>query len=176
METYFPRFSYTKNINSPKWFSKSCATACIHKYNAYKEYIRTSPKASHRHYRHISNRVEPITKLSKINTIHSQINRLLNNPNDNKIFWSTLYSFNNDFNKHSSLPPLVMTDGTVDSDSNSKADLISSIFRSNSTHPLNNTPLPQLNAQYPDIKKANYQNQKHMRNPQLIKYQLIRTA
>ena len=151
METYILRLSYTKNINSPKWFSKSCATACTHKYNAYRKYIRNRTEASHRHYRHISNQVKTITKLSKNNYIHRQTNRLLNNPNDNKIFWSTLNSFNSNFNKHSSLPPLVTTDGTVVSDSNSKADLLASIFERNSTLPQNDTPLPHLPVQYPDI-------------------------
>ena len=43
------------------------------------------------------------------------------------------------------------TDGTVVSDSNSKADLMASIFGRKSTLPQNNTPLPLLHVQYPDV-------------------------
>ena len=152
METFIPKLSYAKNINSPKWFSKYCSIACNHKYKAFKKYIQTRTEASFRHYRHISNQTKATIKMSKNNYIHRQTNRLLNNPNDNKIFWSTLNSFNNNFNKHSSLPPLVTTDGTVYSDSKSKADLMASVFRTNSTLPQNDTQLPLVNFQYPNIK------------------------
>ena len=112
METFISRLSYTNNINSPKWIYKSCATACTHKYSAFKKYIRTRTEASHRHYRHVSNHLKTITKLSKNNFIHRQTNKLMNDPDDDKVFWSTLNFFNNNFNDHSSLPPLVTTDGT----------------------------------------------------------------
>ena len=108
-------------------------------------------EASHQHYRQVSNHVKSITKLSKNNLIHGQPNRLLNNPNDNKIFWSTLNSFNNNFNIHSWMPPLVSNEGKVISDSNSKAYLMSSIFRRSTTLSQSNNPLHQLHVQYPDI-------------------------
>ena len=152
METFIPRITYTKNTNSPKWFSKYCSIACSNKYKAYKKYTQTRTEASLRYYRHVSNQTKAIIKMSKNNYIHRQTNRLLNNPNDNKIFWSTLNCFNSNFNKHSSLPPLITTDGTVHTDSKSKADLMASIFRMNSTLPDDNVQLPQIQVQYPNIK------------------------
>ena len=85
MEAYIPRLSYTMNPNSPKWFSKYCSIACSQKHKAFKKYIQNRTDASLRYYRQIINQTKAIIKISKNNFIHRQTNKLLNNPNDNKI-------------------------------------------------------------------------------------------
>ena len=144
MNKHIPHKTYNKKINSPLWFNYSCAIAIKNKEIAFKKYNKFKTSQTLNNYKHARDHSKRIIKIAKNNFLHKQTNRLINNPNNNKIFWSTLNSFNTNFNSHSSVPPLRSPDGGVISDSKGKADLLAHMFAKNSTLQEDGRGVPRL--------------------------------
>ena len=160
MEVYIPSFSYSKHQLSPKWFDHSCSIACKQKSKAYNRYLSLKTQPSLNYYKHTRDHAKNVVKLAKNNFYHKKTDLLLNNPNNNKIFWSTLNAFNSNFNKVSSTPPLSSANGSIVSDPVGKANLLVNQFANNSTLPDMDMPFPEVPVQYPDISSLRITNKK----------------
>lgn len=151
METYIPHHIYTKRSDSPKWFDHNCARVLKQKSIAYNAYTKSHSLESYNYFKIVRNHAKALINLAKSNFLHKQANKLLNNPNDNKIFWSTLNSFKSNFNKASSVPPLKSPNGDLVNDPRGKANILANIFSSNSTLDDADQNVPLLNFNSPII-------------------------
>lgn len=151
MEEYIPHKTFTKKINSPKWFNSSCAIAINHKITAFKKYRANKSSRTLNYYKNVRDNAKIVIKIAKSNFLNNQADRLLNNPNDNKIFWSTLNNFNCNFNKNSSIPNLISPNGEVICNSREKANLLSTTFSSNSNIQEDDREVPRLGLGAPVI-------------------------
>ena len=151
MEMFIPHNKYTKRSNSPKWFDHNCAKATKHKAIAYNAYTKSRTPQSYNYFKHTQSHAKAVINLAKENFLHKQTNKLLNNPNDSKVYWSTLNSFKNNFAHTSSIPPLKNTDGILVSDPRGKANLLADVFSKNSTIDDTDQAVPTLNLNAPDI-------------------------
>ena len=147
MDNYIPHTTYRKKMGSPNWFNAACSQAVEAKRRAYRNWKLDPTPQSHNYFNTVRKQTIAIIKLAKNNFLHKQTLKLINNPNDNKIFWSTVKNFNSNF-YNSSVPPLTDSDNNVVSSSMGKANLLAKIFAANSTMPppVNEPPILNLNS------------------------------
>jgi hypothetical protein len=151
MEEFIPHKTFIKKVISPKWFNSACATAIQHKKVAFNRYKNNKTPQTLNYYKNVRDHAKSIIKLAKSNFLHKQTNRLIKNPNDNKVFWATLNNFNCNFNKQSSISNLVAPGGEVVCNPGDKANLLANTFASNSNIQEDDREVPRLDLLSPEI-------------------------
>jgi hypothetical protein len=150
METYIPHSIFRKKMSSPGWFNSACARAVETKRRAYLSWKSDKTPQTHSYFQSVSKQTQLVIKLAKTNFLNRQTNKLINNPNDNRVFWSTVKNFESNFYR-SSVPPLTAQHGEVVTSPLEKANLLAELFAANSTLPPLDNDLPASNMNAPPM-------------------------